>query len=175
MTDSRYDAIVVGAGHNGLVCAVYLAKAGWKVLVCERNERVGGAVMSGEVTRPGFVHDLYATNQNLFLGSPVYAELKNDLERHGLRHKTSRKPYSNVFPDGTSLRVYQDRERTSSLLREHSEADAEGFERLYEKYNAFGQSLLPIYGAPLPSAEAAWSLAKAVRSQGSPGSRTSPR
>jgi phytoene dehydrogenase-like protein len=166
MTDSRYDAIVVGAGHNGLVCALYLARAGWKVLVCERNERVGGAVMSGEVTRPGFVHDLYAMNQNLFLGSPVYAELGEDLERHGLRYKTSPKPYSNVFPDGSSLRVYQDRERTLALLREHSEEDAEGFERLYDKFKAFGKSLLPIYGTPLPSLEAAWSMARALRSQG---------
>jgi phytoene dehydrogenase-like protein len=166
MTNAWYDAIVVGAGHNGLVCAVYLARAGWKVLVLERNERVGGAVMSGEVTRPGFVHDLYAMNQNLFLGSPVYAELKDDLERHGLRYKTSQKPYSNAFPDGSSLRVYSDQERTSALLREHSETDAEGFERLYDKYKAFGQSFLPIYGTPLPSAEAAWSLARAARSQG---------
>lgn len=166
MTDSRYDAIVVGAGHNGLVCALYLARAGWKVLVLERNERVGGAVMSGEVTRPGFVHDLYAMNQNLFLGSPVYAELGEDLERHGLRYKTSPKPYSNVFPDGSSLRVYQDRERTLALLREHSEEDAEGFERLYDKFRAFGQSFLPVYGTPLPSVGAVWSLAKAVRSQG---------
>ncbi len=166
MTDARYDAVVVGAGHNGLVCALYLARAGWKVLVLERNERVGGAVMSGEVTRPGFVHDLYAMNQNLFLGSPVYAELGEDLERHGLRYKTSPKPYSNVFPDGTSLRVYKDQDRTLKLLREHDAEDAAGFERLYEKYRAFGDSFLPVYGTPLPSAEAAWSLARAVRSRG---------
>ncbi len=107
-----------GAGHNGLVCALYLARAGWKTLVLERNEGIGGTVMSGEVTRPGFVHDLYSMNQNLFLGSsPVYAELKEDLERHGLRYRTSSKPYCNVFPDGRSLRVYRDRDRTRGLKR----------------------------------------------------------
>jgi phytoene dehydrogenase-like protein len=163
---SRYDAVVVGAGHNGLVCAVYLARAGWKVLVLERNERVGGAVMSGEVTRPGFVHDLYAMNQNLFLGSPVYAELGGDLERHGLRYRVSEKPYSNAFPDGTSLRVYKDRDRTVRLLREHSEADAEGFGLLEEKFEGFSKALLPVYGAPLPSARAAWDLLKATRNEG---------
>lgn len=52
MADSRYDAIVVGAGHNGLVCAAYLARAGWKTLVVERNERMGGAVMSGRSSGP---------------------------------------------------------------------------------------------------------------------------
>lgn len=166
MTNAQYDAVVVGAGHNGLVCALYLSRAGWKVLVLERNEEVGGAVMSGEITRPGFVHDLYAMNQNLFLGSPVYAEFKDDLERHGLRYRTSPNPYSNVFPGGESLKVYQDQERTLGLLRDHSHGDADGFERLLERYGAFGKSFLPVYGTPLPSAEAAWSLIKAVRSQG---------
>ncbi|HZC84148.1 MAG TPA: NAD(P)/FAD-dependent oxidoreductase [Rubrobacter sp.] len=166
MADARYDAIVVGAGHNGLVCAAYLSRAGWKTVVVERNEKIGGAVMSGEVTRPGFVHDLYSMNQNLFLASPVYAELKEDLERHGLRYKTSPKPYSNVFPDGKSLRVYNDQERTMRPLRDHSPEDAEGFERLYDRFEAFGKAFLPIYGMPLPSAEAVWDLVKATRSQG---------
>ena len=166
MSGSTYDAIVVGAGHNGLVCALYLARAGWKTLVVERNESVGGAVMSGEATRPGFIHDLYSMNQNLFLGSPVYAEFADDLARHGLNYKVASNSYSNVYPGGKSLRVYQDEDRTYDMLRGHSEEDAEGFSRLHEAYKDFGDALLPIYGAPLPSAEAVWKFAKAARSQG---------
>ena len=166
VANSQYDAVIVGAGHNGLVCALYLARAGWKTLVLERNEEIGGAVMSGEITRPGFVHDLYSMNQNLFLGSPVYAELADDLKRHGLSYKTAPRPYSNVFPDGTSLRIYQDQDRTLELLRDHSPRDAEGFQRLHERYKAFGEAFLPIYGAPLPSAKATWHLVKATRSRG---------
>jgi phytoene dehydrogenase-like protein len=166
LANSQYDAIVVGAGHNGLVCALYLARAGWKTLVLERNEEIGGAVMSGEITRPGFVHDLYSMNQNLFLGSPVYGELADDLKRHGLSYKTASRPYSNVFPDGTSLRIYQDQDRTLELLHDHNPRDAEGFQRLHERYRAFGEAFLPIYGAPLPSAKAAWDLVRATRSRG---------
>jgi hypothetical protein len=78
-----------GGGHNGLACAVYLAKAGWDVIVLERNREVGGAVRSAEITQPGFVHDLFAMNQNLFRGSPIYRDFRNDLERHGLRYIVS--------------------------------------------------------------------------------------
>jgi phytoene dehydrogenase-like protein len=65
-----YDAIIIGAGHNGIVTGIYLAKVGWKVLVLERNDEPGGAVRTAEVTLPGFRHDLFATNLNLFAGSP---------------------------------------------------------------------------------------------------------
>ena len=99
----RHDAIVVGAGHQGLVAAVRLARAGWRTVVVERNERPGGAVMSAQVTRPGFVHDLFSTNQNLFLASPFYAELRSELERHGLRYAVSGKPYANAFPQRARL------------------------------------------------------------------------
>ena len=87
-----YDAIVIGAGHNGLVCAIELARAGWSVLLLERNDAVGGALRSGEVTQPGLVHDLYATNLNLFLGSPFHAEHGAALGRLGFEPVTSSAP-----------------------------------------------------------------------------------
>ncbi|NJL94044.1 MAG: FAD-dependent oxidoreductase [Anaerolineae bacterium] len=88
---TNYDAIVVGGGHNGLVSALYLARDGWNVLVLERNAELGGAIRSGEATLPGFVHDLYSMNQNLFLASPVYQDLKDELSEEGLRFVRSEK------------------------------------------------------------------------------------
>lgn len=162
----RYDNIVVGGGHNGLVTALYLARAGRDTLVLERNESVGGAVRSAELTEDGFVHDCYATNQNLFLGSPVWEELQDELESHGLSFAHSTKPYCNVFPDGDALRVYMDEEKTMAELREHNPGDAEGWADLYEKFGKFEANLLPLYGTPLPSYQAVKLLASAARELG---------
>jgi phytoene dehydrogenase-like protein len=165
----RYDVVVIGAGHNGLVAATYLARAGMSTLVLERNERVGGAVASGEITRPGFVHDLFATNQNLFLGSPAFAELGDDLARHGLRFATTDRPYSNVFPDGRSLRVHQDADRTRALLELHDAGDAAGWDRLLALYDRFAPVLFELYGTRMPSREVLRQLARARRSLGAEG------
>lgn len=165
MTDQRYDAVVIGAGHNGLVAAIYLARAGWEPLVVERNERIGGAIRSAELTEDGFVHDVYSTNMNLFLDSPVYAELADEFADHGLEFSHTPKPYCNLFPDGTCLRVYQDEERTLEELRAHEPADAVEWERLYEHFERFKRSLLPLYETPLPSVAAGRVLLDAVRNE----------
>lgn len=161
-SNQTHDAVVIGAGHNGLVTAVYLARAGWYPLVLERNDRIGGAIKSAELTEEGFVHDVYSTNQNLFLSSPVYADLAEELADHGLEFSTSAKPYCNVFPDGTCLRAYQDEKRTLDELRRHSPTDAEGWSRLHDRFDTFQRTLLPLYATPLPSVEAGRKLADAV-------------
>lgn len=78
------DVVVIGGGHQGLVAAVVLAEAGLAVTVVEAAHEVGGAVRSAEVIRTGLTHDLYATNMNLFLGSPFYAAHQTELTAAGL-------------------------------------------------------------------------------------------
>ncbi|SEL02633.1 Phytoene dehydrogenase-related protein [Blastococcus sp. DSM 46786] len=160
------DAVVIGSGHNALITAVSLARAGWDVLVAERNDEIGGATRSGEVTQPGLVHDLYATNINLFLASPAFQEFGDDLARHGFRPAVSERSYSNVFPDGRSLRVYSDVERTERLLGEHSARDLAGWRGLHERYGMFMKALMPLYSTSLPSLRALAGLAKGVRAAG---------
>ncbi|MFF3558873.1 phytoene desaturase family protein [Streptomyces sp. NPDC002574] len=165
-TAGSYDAVVIGGGHNGLVAALYLARAGWSVGVLERNAAVGGAVASGEATVPGFTHDLYSTNQNLFLGSQAYADFAPGLSRHGLRFRTTDQPYANVFPDGLSVRVSSDYERTLGQLAAHDPGDAEGFAGLYEVYQQYAPYLFGVYGSALPSGAAVRQVLELLRHRG---------
>ena len=170
MSEQRsYDVVIVGAGHNGLVAAAYLARAGFEVLVAERGEEVGGAVASGEVTLPGYVHDLYATNMNLFLGSPAFAELGEELAAAGLSFATTDRPYASAFPDGGTLRVFQDRARTREEIAAHDPADADGWDRLAAAYDRFAPSLFELYGTQLPSLAAGRWAAGALRAHGGAG------
>ena len=161
-----YDAIVIGAGHNGLVAAAGLAKAGWSVVVLEAEDAVGGCVRSGEVTVPGVVHDLYSTNQNLFKQSPAYAAWKDELETHGLRFAHSDKPFCNVFDDGTAVRVFADLDRTADGFAQRSPADADGLRQLHARFQDLQKVVLPLYGKALPSAGAAAAAAQGAASVG---------
>ena len=168
-SSTSYDTIIVGAGHNGLTTGIYLADAGMQPLILERNDEVGGAVRSGEITEEGFTHDIYSTNQNLFLASDLFEEYGEELARHGLEFEVTDKPFCNVFPDEQCLRVYADEERTFDELREQHPADFEGWKRLYKKFGRFADTLLPLLDTTLPSWKAVRILASAVRKEGITG------
>ncbi len=91
---SDYDVVFVGSGINSLAGAALLARGGKRVLVLERNDWLGGAIRTAEITEPGFVHEVFASWHPLFTGSAAYAELKDDLARararvpeHGAAHR----------------------------------------------------------------------------------------
>src|SRR4029453_13023514 len=101
-----YDAVVIGAGHNGLTCACYLAKAGLKVLVLERYHDVGGMTLTEELTLPGFRSDVHASGYQLANLSPVPAEL--DLVHHRLELVAPEYVYAHAFPDSRAIVVSRD-------------------------------------------------------------------
>src|ERR1039458_2855779 len=116
MTLAR-DAIVIGSGHNGLVAAAYLARAGLSVDVLERNAVAGGAVASEELTQPGFLHDTFSAWHPLFKLSAAHAELGPALAERGLAYaETPEETTANVLPDGRAVIAYRDPARTAEGL-----------------------------------------------------------
>ncbi len=113
-----YEFIVIGAGHNGLACAAYLAKAGAEVLVVERRERVGGGCHTEEVTLPGFKHNICSVVHTHIPSSPVYRDL--ELERHGVRYVYPDHPRGTIFPDHKTIVMYRETERTAAELARFS-------------------------------------------------------
>ncbi|MEA2305296.1 MAG: hypothetical protein QOH43_2576 [Solirubrobacteraceae bacterium] len=106
--------LVIGSGHNGLVCAVHLAEAGLDVEVLEHAPRYGGASSSGEVTLPGFVHDHCAGFNPMTVVSPAIREL--ELERDGLEWVGGPDVMAHPFEDGTSIVLHRDVAQTAAGL-----------------------------------------------------------
>jgi phytoene dehydrogenase-like protein len=121
---SSYDAIVVGAGPNGLTAAVMLAQAGARVLVVEANETVGGGSRSMELTLPGFVHDVCSAIHPLALISPAFRRLR--LHDHGVVFDHPDAPLAHVFDDGTAAVLERSVEATARVV----DPDARAYEKL---------------------------------------------
>lgn len=108
------DAVVIGAGPNGLAAAIRLAQAGRVVAVLEAADAPGGAVRTEELTLPGFRHDTFSSVYPAAAASPVFAEM--GLERHGLRWVHPGACYAHPLPDGSAIGLYRDVARTADSL-----------------------------------------------------------
>ncbi len=127
MTDS-YDAIIIGGGHNGLVCGAYLARAGLTVAVVERAPAAGGCIASASPPDlPGYTLDIGGLEHGRLWGSRVVAEL--DLERHGLDLVTRDVYAAAVFPDGRAIAIAHDLDATCASIATVSPADAAAYRR----------------------------------------------
>ncbi len=131
---NKADVIVIGSGHNGLVAAAYLAAAGRRVLVLERNPWFGGGVVTRELTLPGFLHDQHSIAHIFIQANPLLAADELKLKaRYGLRYVFPDPPMMSVFPDGSTLGVYRDRERTCTDIAKFSGKDADAYRRLAQQ------------------------------------------
>src|SRR5438045_7307082 len=129
----QYDAVVIGGGHNGLVNAAYLARAGKKVLVLERRHLLGGAAVTEEIF-PGFKFSVCSYVVSL-LRPEIIREL--DLPRHGLEIL----PLDGTFTpmlDGDYLWRVNDHAKTRREIARHSKVDAEAYDADGKAMNAVG-------------------------------------
>jgi phytoene dehydrogenase-like protein len=127
---NKRDVVIIGGGHNGLVTAFYLAKAGYKPLVLERSTQVGGAAVTDEF-HPGFRCSTLAHT-----AGPILPSVARDmqLEKHGLKLITPEVCVTALSPDGRALSLYQDARKSAQEIAAFSQKDA-------AKYPEFEQSL----------------------------------
>jgi len=147
-----YDAIVIGAGHNGLTCACYLARAGLRILVLEQYHQVGGMTVTEEETLPGFWSDIHASGYQLANLSPVPYEL-GLLDRYELIEPEI--PFSHAFPDGSIISVNRDIERTVAEISRYSRKDAGTWRDLMNRFLAQKEAITAAMFSPPPSLPAA--------------------
>jgi phytoene dehydrogenase-like protein len=147
-TDSqkRYDAIVVGAGHNGLTAAAYLARAGLSTLVLERREIVGGCCVTEEIA-PGC-----RVSTTSYIASMLRPEVIQDLRlaEYGLRMIPCDPAIQVPFPDGQVVPWWVDRERAKAEFRRLSAKDAETFVRVDDQLKKLARYLQPFFLEPPP-------------------------
>ena len=151
------DAVVIGAGPNGLVAANVLADAGWDVLVLEAQPTPGGAVRTEELTEPGFRHDVFSSFYPLGAASPHIVGLH--LEDHGLRWRHAEAVVADVHPDGSCATVFRDAERTADSVGAFARGDREAWLRLSSVAGRIGPDVIAALLAPFPPVAPALRLA----------------
>src|SRR3954452_19829707 len=153
-------ALIIGAGHNGLVAAIALAAHGLDVTVLEQAPRPGGATTSVQNTLPGFVHDHCAGFVPMTVASPAMREL--GLERDGLEWINPAVVVTHPFPDGTAIALHRDVDRTVDSLGSAVAAWAAALEHLLPLASPLVDTVL----ARLPPVRAPVRLAAALRRDG---------
>ncbi len=160
-----YDIIIIGGGHNGLVAACYLAKAGLKTLVLEQREIVGGAAVTEEI-HPGFRCSTLAHS-----AAPFVSQIAKDLQlaRYGLDFITPSVKVLALAPDTRSICIYNDAAQTSSEIERVSTKDAKSYPEFERSFSRIGKMLAPLMTMTPPAIEhpspgELWNLGKLGRS-----------
>jgi len=161
----RADAIVIGAGHNGLVAANLLADAGWTVQVLEATPHPGGAVRSGYVTAPGYLSDLFSSFYPLGFASPIMQGL--ELGPYGLEWTHAPDVLTHLLPDGRAATVNRDLETTMASMDAFAPGDGDRWRQAYEDWCNVSDDMLKVLFTPFPPVRSGLELARRLRVGGS--------
>jgi phytoene dehydrogenase-like protein len=166
---SDYDAVFVGSGINSLACAAMLARAGWSVCVLERNDYLGGAIRTAEITAPGFHHDVFSAWHPLWLGGAAHAQLGDDLAARGLSYLNTEFPTANVTDDGTAAFLLRTAADTAAEFERHAAGDGAAWQTFCGSFLANADLSFGLLGTELWSRAGAALFARALRRLGGRG------
>ncbi|WP_369077190.1 phytoene desaturase family protein [Symbioplanes lichenis] len=161
----RADAIVIGAGHNGLVAANLLADAGWRVQVLEATPQPGGAVRSGYVTAPGYLSDLFSSFYPLGYASPVLKGL--GLDEFGLHWRHAPDVLTHLLPDGRAATINRDLETTMASMEQFAPGDGERWKNAFTDWCEVSDSILDAVLTPFPPVRTGVGLVRKLGTGGS--------
>ncbi|WP_199286691.1 phytoene desaturase family protein [Nocardioides houyundeii] len=162
--DLAVDAVVIGAGPNGLVAANALGDAGWDVVLVEAQDEVGGAVRSAEAVAPGYVSDMFSAFYPLAAASPIIADLH--LEQHGLRWCRAPHPLAHVTEDGRAAVLCRDAVETAELLETAGPGDGDAWMELVAGWQQLRDPLLDALFTPFPPVAAGLRMLRRLGSAG---------
>ncbi|NEO26918.1 MAG: NAD(P)/FAD-dependent oxidoreductase [Kamptonema sp. SIO4C4] len=146
---TTYDIIIIGAGHNGLVCAAYLLKAGYTVLLLEKRPVLGGAATTEELLpeeAPGFRFNRCAIDHEFIHLSPVLEELA--LHEYGLKYLPCDPVLFSPHPTGTSFLARRSVEETCQGIAQYSKRDAQKYAQFIEHWDRIAGAIAPLFNAP---------------------------
>jgi phytoene dehydrogenase-like protein len=169
---SDHDVVFIGSGHNALVTAAMLARAGWSVLVLEKNDRPGGFVRTDALTRPGFLHDTYSTAHPLFVTGPAYAALGPDLTERGLRYLNTDIPGGVLMADGRTGVVFSDMAAMMAEADRLAPGDGAAWGAMIQEFAAYAGPVFTLFGMSLASPEATSLIRGLMLSSGGAGLST---
>ncbi len=127
--DDDFDVVIAGAGHNSLTVAAYLGTAGYRCLVLEGRPMVGGGTLTTSLTLPGLKEDVCSTVHAMIQGNPMFRDHEIDLRPYGLEYLRADPVLFMPFPDGTSISLWLDPERTAQEFAKFSKKDAKMYLR----------------------------------------------
>ncbi|WP_414528718.1 beta-carotene ketolase CrtO [Nodularia chucula] len=145
----EYDVVIIGAGHNGLVCAAYLLKAGYSVLLLEKRSVPGGAATTEECIpqeAPGFKFNLCAIDHEFIHLGPVVAEL--ELEKYGLEYLDCDPVVFCPHPDGKYFLAHKSVEKTCAEIARYNERDAKKYAEFIDYWQRAINAMVPMFNAP---------------------------
>jgi phytoene dehydrogenase-like protein len=143
----QYDVVIVGAGHNGLTCACYLAKAGRKVLVLERRHIVGGAVCTQDDLIPGYKMDVGSSAHIMIHLTPVLRDL--ELHKFGLEY-LEMDPWAHypILGTGTGISFYRDLDKTCASIAKISPKDADAYRAFVQHWGELNEGIFETFLKP---------------------------